>query len=1088
MKHFRFFSLFLVFVFLVSCNFMPSTLVPRLGNHQNLSGGAQVQTISQANTSAPGESAIITVHQESRATRSPLVQPSPELAALLSNTREGIDISRTGSTNGIKMPTTGPFKVTFTSGSHFRIIDGDATDGMAIVELPKGNYLFGLQATDRWSSKSSLTFEDDLYYLRDELKESSHGWLFQPQGVAASLGTKPLPVPEAWHGPAQQNLVFTFEAKDLDRFRLLWQAQATEAPYPPGVGKIGVAGGSLSLPGVGEIQIPEGALIQYETISIREIPEHELFPGVLQLSSTISIKPKNINLKKPILVKLNFDTEVVGENDPGVINYTFLKKNCDPESGSCIASLISNVHVEEMSLDSWHILSEIPEELYVTMMDIFVGKNTKVYSSLDSRFQIQQTEVSSANFIVRNTLPNRYSEQDVRMLLASLERGWRIYAASFGEPVPNLHDRGKIPVLLADKARYAVIHALPAEIDNPTVTNFYTGGNNNWSIIMPRNVGGTTSGKNSQRVSRTQAAYHELFHVFQNTNLPSDQRARNANPVYGSPDSGWLLESTARFVGYKMFHDNFANYQQTMDLSPRDMDYIYRGSSYFLNLFEGLQSNIREEVSIYQQPYVENGTDPIYAGTHIVGPLQHRIGFNNLVNLNKNYSRGGKKGTKAVFDSLNKILPLDDKFVEWAENFAFMNYGIGTSSFANVKYLSQRGRLPDGSLGSGINLSLSPFKGSKNKAEYNNSNTQQGQISFDNTPLKPGAIKFLQITPEKTFVDTDNLAPVDKKLFIYIDLDVNKVSDKDISNTRIYFHKKNTVDKEVKPVIETQNGNIVHHTMNKKSLIPACGEEEAKTRYFFQADNFVDNYDRATIIVANGNYSSPKNLIFPVKAFVPRPTLCDLTSSNRDFEIKGRFLNEVKSIVLTTEKGQKVAKPETITEDGSALTAKMPEGTNQIINVLGVTCDGESFLAYAEDNFAIASVASGPTCGCGGDCVQTNTLSILPELLSLYADPESGQKLRGTAKFCAEESCEMIFKARSRALLKEKVKVLSTSPEGIQQIEVIPPNEAIPGTEVLLNARGYTSNAMYMPALCHLLSSDYRLNALSPCSLTNESL
>lgn len=167
-------------------------------------------------------------------------------------------------------------------------------------------------------------------------------------------------------------------------FYMVWLQHHQQAPYPPGTNKVGPAGGTVELPGVAALQIPEGALDADEIISIKEILEHELFPGVLQLSSTVSIEPKNIILKKPILVKLNFDTEVVGENDPGVINYTFLKRNCDPESGSCVASLSPNTNIESMSLDSWHVLSEIPEELYVTMLDIFVGKETKVYSNLES--------------------------------------------------------------------------------------------------------------------------------------------------------------------------------------------------------------------------------------------------------------------------------------------------------------------------------------------------------------------------------------------------------------------------------------------------------------------------------------------------------------------------------------------------------------------------------------------------------------------------------------------------------------------------------------------------------------------------------
>ena len=99
-------------------------------------------------------------------------------------------------------------------------------------------------------------------------------------------------------------------------------------------------------------------------------------------------------------------------------------------------------------------------------------------------------------------------------------------------------------------------------------------------MIFPGQVGGISGSGPASKVALVQAGYHELFHVFQNTNLPNNQRDFNASNIYSKSDKGWLFESSARFVGFKTLQENFGSIKSHFGLNKRDLDYIYSGSSY----------------------------------------------------------------------------------------------------------------------------------------------------------------------------------------------------------------------------------------------------------------------------------------------------------------------------------------------------------------------------------------------------------------------------------------------------------------------------------------------------------------------------
>ena len=80
------------------------------------------------------------------------------------------------SSNTILMPDNGQFQVTFQSGSTFSVIDNDARDGSATVQMPTGvldGYLRleGQASTDTLTRK--ITYADGLYYVSQEINRGS---------------------------------------------------------------------------------------------------------------------------------------------------------------------------------------------------------------------------------------------------------------------------------------------------------------------------------------------------------------------------------------------------------------------------------------------------------------------------------------------------------------------------------------------------------------------------------------------------------------------------------------------------------------------------------------------------------------------------------------------------------------------------------------------------------------------------------------------------------------------------------------------------------------------------------------------------
>ena len=200
----------------------------------------------------------------------------------------------------IKTPETGSFKLVLEVGAKHEIVDADATDGEARIRMPAGSFETLLHLQGPWQPSSSLEIEDGLYYVKDTL-DTKTGKLVDPS-LWHLLGVRPVPVPQDWYSPDGQSFVLQFKAQDVKEFQIAWWREDGEAPFPPGMDSIGPEGGFLELPGVVELQIPEGAINTNQTIKLNQVlkapdrsyhclHEYSCTPGEGYISSVIRIRP-----------------------------------------------------------------------------------------------------------------------------------------------------------------------------------------------------------------------------------------------------------------------------------------------------------------------------------------------------------------------------------------------------------------------------------------------------------------------------------------------------------------------------------------------------------------------------------------------------------------------------------------------------------------------------------------------------------------------------------------------------------------------------------------------------------------------------
>ena len=230
----------------------------------------------------------------------------------------------------IQIPSNRPFKIVFKGGgSGLSVVDNNALDGEATVQLPSGMLEGYLQATgsDQSKPKQRITYSDALYHSEQILTHSE-----KPQWYRISK--RPMPIPADWHSEDGADYVLHFDNQGQEQISFRWYPVDNEEPdYPVGMKLIGPEGGVVELPGVGKLELPAGALTEKTLVRMSQV-----FEGVTEIlsldggtykykrekdfiSPVVKIEPLNLKLVNPGILYLQTDLERLGTNAPGFIDW-----------------------------------------------------------------------------------------------------------------------------------------------------------------------------------------------------------------------------------------------------------------------------------------------------------------------------------------------------------------------------------------------------------------------------------------------------------------------------------------------------------------------------------------------------------------------------------------------------------------------------------------------------------------------------------------------------------------------------------------------------------------------------------------------
>ncbi|PIQ26088.1 hypothetical protein COW36_02200 [bacterium (Candidatus Blackallbacteria) CG17_big_fil_post_rev_8_21_14_2_50_48_46] len=263
----------------------------------------------------------------------------------------------------IRIPETGEFKLVLEAGPHFEITDRDARDGEAKLQMPAATLKTWIHLEEA-KNNSSLEVSDELYYVKDTLSKERKHHDDERAKQWFKLGLRPLPVPSDWYSPDGQAFVLRFKANQIKEFQMIWQKQRGEAPFPPGINRVGPEGGTVELPGVAKLELPAGALKQTTTIKISQLKEAP-FKGIMEVPPNMywsaHIIPPGYEFASPIVKIEPFQTQLL---IPAKLSLELL----DPAYYKVTSGLVSD------------FISENPENKYGNTKDLegYDGIKTKI--------------------------------------------------------------------------------------------------------------------------------------------------------------------------------------------------------------------------------------------------------------------------------------------------------------------------------------------------------------------------------------------------------------------------------------------------------------------------------------------------------------------------------------------------------------------------------------------------------------------------------------------------------------------------------------------------------------------------------------
>ncbi|MGV3523182.1 MAG: hypothetical protein ACO1RX_03100 [Candidatus Sericytochromatia bacterium] len=218
----------------------------------------------------------------------------------------------------VKMPFQGEFEVKIEAGPQFAVLDNDATDGLAVVQMPAQVMDIYLRPESR---NGSLHFEDALYYHHQSLNAL-------PQRAWYHLPGRAVPVPANWYSPDGQSYVWKLDNQGFQILKTRWK-RAEQKLFPVGMKEIGPEGGSIELPGVSKLIIPAGALIsstivkmsqQLSAPNLRErclsySPRVQCGPGEHYISPIVKLKSSDLVLQSEAFLDIYISEEYKFKNE-----------------------------------------------------------------------------------------------------------------------------------------------------------------------------------------------------------------------------------------------------------------------------------------------------------------------------------------------------------------------------------------------------------------------------------------------------------------------------------------------------------------------------------------------------------------------------------------------------------------------------------------------------------------------------------------------------------------------------------------------------------------------------------------------------
>lgn len=499
-------------------------------------------------------------------------------------------------THRIWIPENGNFKVNLVAGSRFQVIDSDARDQEATVQVPTAllsTYLRLEGPKSKESKKNKpaierkLTLVESLYNVnqtvsrigperegkrdRDEQKQP---WL--------KLGNRPFPVPTSWSSPEGQKYVLNFSNQGVQRFVTRWYRAQTGAQldYPVGLKEIGPAGGMVELPGVAKLEIPAGAIETPTVVKITQMLQVEAnnkkcqnlsdvspgtcLPGYDFITPVVKLEPFGLKLNSPARLLLPTDAVRVGNNSPYMIEHTASETAKSEEwyfspyltslgNSESQASIQDEIGVKQFVYVAKQFPSDVTPDQGATVEFFEV--------EFDSGFTIQQQAQSSkVNFRINNK--SQGSDLEIKKTLQAATKYFRD-KLGLKPPVPwkEVPPSGKkfIPVVLNE---LPVPHATGNGVDYGSAQTWwlpqtlfslkYLG----TDITLSRCANAT----DCDIPATLEAAAHELFHVIEDgyyldqNNQYGHLTKQHYEDNLGRNDShigkdNWVDESIASYMG-----------------------------------------------------------------------------------------------------------------------------------------------------------------------------------------------------------------------------------------------------------------------------------------------------------------------------------------------------------------------------------------------------------------------------------------------------------------------------------------------------------------------------------------------------------